>query len=78
MGVGIAHVFALAGYNVSLNDNSAAVLEAALPLIASNLERQVARGKIPEAEGKSALGRITTVSELSKLGPCDLRASNIA
>ena len=72
MGLGIAHVFALAGYDVSLNDTSAAALEAALPQITANLERQVARGKITEEDIRAALGRIKTVADLASLGPSDL------
>ncbi|MGB2892986.1 MAG: 3-hydroxyacyl-CoA dehydrogenase NAD-binding domain-containing protein, partial [Albidovulum sp.] len=46
MGNGIAHVFALAGYDVLLTDVSQEALDKALALIDRNLERQAARGKI--------------------------------
>lgn len=72
MGNGIAHVFALAGYNVLLNDVDRDALDKALALIDSNLERQVAREKITEAEKSEALQRISTTLDLAELGPTDL------
>ncbi|MEO0917699.1 MAG: 3-hydroxybutyryl-CoA dehydrogenase [Pseudomonadota bacterium] len=72
MGNGIAHVFALAGYNVLLNDVDGDALDKALALIDSNLERQVAREKITEAEKSEALQRISTTLDLAELGPTDL------
>ena len=72
MGNGIAHVFALAGYEVVLNDISAEALEKALATIDRNLDRQVAREKITEAEKAAALGRITTTLEIADVGPTDL------
>ena len=72
MGNGIAHVFALAGYEVLLNDVSADSLTKALATIDRNLERQVQRGKV-EAEAKTAaLGRIRTTLQLPDLGQSDL------
>ncbi|MEM7719583.1 MAG: 3-hydroxybutyryl-CoA dehydrogenase [Pseudomonadota bacterium] len=72
MGNGIAHVFALAGYDVLLNDVDGDALDVALSLIDSNLERQVAREKISETEKSEALKRISTTLSLSDLGPTDL------
>jgi 3-hydroxybutyryl-CoA dehydrogenase len=72
MGNGIAHVFALAGFDVALHDVSEAALEAAPEIIRGNLERQLSRGKITEAEREAALGRIRLERELPALGACDL------
>ncbi|MBL9073773.1 3-hydroxybutyryl-CoA dehydrogenase [Tabrizicola sp.] len=72
MGNGIAHVFALAGYDVLLNDISAEGLEKALATIEKNIERQVSRGKVLPADKRAALGRIKTTLKLSDLGTCDL------
>jgi 3-hydroxybutyryl-CoA dehydrogenase len=58
MGTGIAHVCALAGYDVFLNDIAKDKLEASVQIITGNLSRQVARGKIKDEEMKAALGRI--------------------
>jgi 3-hydroxybutyryl-CoA dehydrogenase len=72
MGNGIAHVFALAGYEVTMHDISADALTRALATIGKNLDRQVARGKITEADKAASLGRIGTTTTLTDLGPSDL------
>ena len=72
MGTGIAHVFALAGYDVTLTDVNAAVLDRALAQIGHNLDRQVARGKVSEGDKAAALARITPTLKLADLGPLDL------
>ena len=72
MGNGIAHVFALAGYNVVLNDVAQESLSKALATIGKNLDRQVSKEKITEAEKAAALGRISTTLTLTDLGSCDL------
>jgi len=72
MGNGIAHVFALAGYDVHLHDVSESALTKAPEIIAANMERQVSREKITEAERQAALGRIALEYDLAKLGPTDL------
>jgi 3-hydroxybutyryl-CoA dehydrogenase len=72
MGNGIAHVFALAGYDVLMTDISQDSLDKAVALIDRNIERQVARGKVtPEAKA-TAMGRIKTTLKLSDLGQSDL------
>ena len=72
MGNGIAHVFALAGYDVVLNDISPDALDKALSLIDRNLERQVGRDRISAEDKKAAMGRITTTLRLADLGRTDL------
>lgn len=72
MGNGIAHVFALAGYDVLMNDISQDALDKALALIDRNLERQVSRDRISAEEKQTALGRIRTTLQLSDLGQSDL------
>ena len=72
MGNGIAHVLALAGYEVLLNDISQDSLDAAVALITKNLDRQVSRDKISAAERDAALANITTTMNLPDLGPTDL------
>ncbi len=72
MGNGIAHVLALAGYDVVMNDISQEALDAAMALIDLNLDRQVARERITEADKAAALGRISTTLNLSELGATDL------
>ncbi len=72
MGNGIAHVMALADYNVLLNDISQDALNSAMSTIEANLSRQASRGKISDEAVKAALGRITTTLNLSDLGKTDL------
>ena len=72
MGSGIAHVFAMAGYDVLLNDVSPENLAAAIALIDRNLERQVSKGKMTAADKLAGLARIKTTTSLAGLGPSDL------
>lgn len=72
MGNGIAHVFALAGYEVLLTDVSADALDRAMALIEKNLERQVNRGTITAEQKTAALARIERTGRLSDLGQSDL------
>ena len=72
MGCGIAHVFALAGYRVLLNDINAAQLSAGLAIIEKNLARQVASEKITQSACDAALALISTHSELAALADADL------
>jgi 3-hydroxybutyryl-CoA dehydrogenase len=72
MGTGIAHVFALAGYEVKLNDVDANALAAAPAAIAKALDRQVERGKLDASARDATLARLATESELPALGSCDL------
>ncbi|WP_282128604.1 3-hydroxybutyryl-CoA dehydrogenase [Roseobacter litoralis] len=72
MGNGIAHVMALAGYDVMLNDINQETLSAAMETMARNMDRQVSREKISADEQKNALGRIITTTTLTDLGQTDL------
>ena len=72
MGNGIAHVFALAGYNVLLNDIAQDSLDKAMATIEKNLERQVSREKITAEDKAATLARITTTLTLTDLGQTDL------
>jgi 3-hydroxybutyryl-CoA dehydrogenase len=72
MGNGIAHVCALAGYDVVLTDVEKARADKALDIITSNMRRQVSRGLIEEGELAGALSRIVTAEGLKPLGDVDL------
>lgn len=72
MGNGIAHVFALAGFDVLLNDISQDALTRAVSLIDRNIERQVSKGKTSQADKDAAMSRIRTTTQLAELGPSDL------
>ena len=72
MGSGIAHVVALGGYDVAINDLSKDRYDAAIDLIAKNLERQVFKGKISEDEKNAALGRISFAETFEGFSDADL------
>lgn len=72
MGNGIAHVCALAGFDVQLFDNDPKKTSAALEIIEANLGRQVGRGTISAAEETAALARIKTTDVMSDLANIDL------
>ena len=72
MGNGIAHVFALAGYNVRLHDISEDALRRAMSQIEANLARQVSGKRITDQDKDRALNRIITTKMLSECGHADL------
>ncbi len=72
MGNGIAHVLAVAGYDVVLNDVSQDQLDGAMARIAKNMDRQVAKGMYSEEGKRAALDRIVTTLSPQKAGQVDL------
>ena len=67
MGNGIAHVFASAGYRVILRDVEKLFLDRGLETIGKNLDREVKKGKITEADKAAALSRIEPVTDIAAL-----------
>jgi 3-hydroxybutyryl-CoA dehydrogenase len=72
MGSGIAHVVALSGYEVGLNDVAKERVDAALETIKKNMARQIASAKITEADRNKALQRISFVENYAGFGDADL------
>lgn len=72
MGNGIAHVMALAGYEVVLNDVSQDALDKGVGTVRANMERQVNREKLSQSDMEQALTQIRTTLALSDLGNTDL------
>ncbi len=72
MGNGIAHVAALAGYNVVLSDISQESLDKALKTIDKNLGRQVSKALISEQESKDAFAKITISTDLAAMKDADI------
>ena len=66
MGNGIAHVFAMKDFNVTLIDISQAALEKALATIGKNLDRMVKKGKLSEENKAATLANITTATSLAE------------
>jgi 3-hydroxybutyryl-CoA dehydrogenase len=77
MGNGIAHVCALAGYDVLLADAEAPRIDAALQTISKNMARQVRADVIKQADMDAALKRIKGAPKIGALEPCDLVIESI-
>ncbi len=72
MGNGIAHVCALAGYDVALNDISKDRIRSGLASINGNMARQVSKGLIEEETRAKALAKITAADSIDQLADMDL------
>src|SRR3982074_3279537 len=72
MGSGIAHVSALAGFDVKLNDLSADRVKAGIATINGNMARQVSRKRISEEERRAALKRIASAETMERFSDCAL------
>jgi 3-hydroxybutyryl-CoA dehydrogenase len=77
MGNGIAHVCALAGYDVLLNDADAPRIDAGIELIRHNMARQVHRELITQADMDSGMTRIKGAAAYAAMAPCDLVIESI-
>ena len=71
MGNGIAHVFARSGFAVILRDVETRFLSKATENISANLDREIKKGKLAQAEKSNVLARISTVTELSAISAAD-------
>ena len=71
MGNGIAHVFARAGYNVILRDVQESFLRRGMDTIGKNLDREVKKGKLTEAEKPQVLARLTPVTDMAAIAAAD-------
>src|SRR5580698_1933874 len=72
MGNGIAHVCALSGFHVLLNDVAPDRITEGLATISGNLARQVSRQRITDEQRQAALKHIAPAETLDALGDCDL------
>ncbi|PRD40966.1 3-hydroxybutyryl-CoA dehydrogenase [Phyllobacterium phragmitis] len=72
MGSGIAHVCALAGYDVLLHDASSERLENGIATINGNMARQVSSGKLDEKDHREAMTRIRMADRMEDLAGVDL------
>ena len=72
MGNGIAHVCALAGYSVMLNDVSADRIKAGMATINGNMTRQVGKKLISDDDRKAALARIKPAEKFDAMAGCDI------
>jgi 3-hydroxybutyryl-CoA dehydrogenase len=72
MGNGIVHVFAQNGYDVTMIDVRPEALDAARKTIAGNMDRQIKKGALSEADRDAALGRVRSATDVSAVADCDL------
>lgn len=72
MGNGIAHVFAQHGHDVTLIDLDQAALDRALATVTKNLDRQLKKGVIEQADKDATLRRLGTATDLSAAAGADL------
>jgi len=71
MGNGIAHVFARCGYSVILRDVEQRFLDGALETIAKNLDREIKKGKVAEAEKPTILARVEPAMKMEAISRAD-------
>src|SRR4029077_19545261 len=71
MGNGIAHVFARAGYKVILRDVEQRFLDRGMDSISKNLDREIKKGKLAEAEKGTVLARLVPVTDMSAVSNAD-------
>jgi 3-hydroxybutyryl-CoA dehydrogenase len=71
MGNGIAHVFARAGFDVILKDVDQRFLDRGMETISKNLDREVKKGKLAEAEKSGVLGRVHATMDAGALARAD-------
>ena len=71
MGNGIAHAFARAGYAVILRDVETRFLDRGIATIAKNVDREIKKGKITEAEKASVLARVRPTTDMGTLAAVD-------
>ena len=71
MGNGIAHLFARAGYSVILRDVEQRFLARGMEIVAKNLDREIKKGKLAEAEKPAVLARLQPVTDMSAIAAAD-------
>ena len=71
MGNGIAHVFARSGYNVILRDVEERFLQRGMDMIGKNLDREIKKGKLTEAEKPGVLARLRAVTDMNAIAAAD-------
>ncbi|GAC1616829.1 MAG: 3-hydroxybutyryl-CoA dehydrogenase [Candidatus Acidiferrum sp.] len=71
MGNGIAHVFARVGYKVILRDVEQRFLDRGMETIGKNLDREIKKGKLAEAEKGTVLGRVEAVTDMAAIAGAD-------
>jgi 3-hydroxybutyryl-CoA dehydrogenase len=71
MGNGIAHVFARSGYHVILRDVEQRFLDRGMETIGKNLDREIKKGKLAEADRAAVIARLTPTTDMSAIAAAD-------
>ncbi len=71
MGNGIAHVFARAGFSVILRDVEERFLQRGMETIEKNLDREIKKNKLSEADKPTVLRRLKPVTDLREIAGAD-------
>ena len=77
MGAGLAEVAARSGFDVVVRSRSRSGADGVIAAVTANLDRQVAKGKLEEAERNEVIGRISATDHLGRLAECDLVIESI-
>jgi 3-hydroxybutyryl-CoA dehydrogenase len=72
MGNGIAHVFAMSGYDVVLMDVEESFLDRAIAVITKNLDRMIKKEKISEADKEATLKKIKKTTSVKDMADCQI------
>jgi 3-hydroxybutyryl-CoA dehydrogenase len=72
MGLGIAHVYAQAGFTVLATDAHAPTRDSARDRLSATLAKRVTSGKLAEQDREATLSRLTVVPGVDDMAPCDL------
>ena len=72
MGNGIAHVAAQSGISVVMQDVAQSALDKAIAAIAKNMDRQVQKGSLTQADRDAAIARIARTTDAKAFADCDL------
>jgi 3-hydroxybutyryl-CoA dehydrogenase len=72
MGAGLAEVAARSGFDVIIRSRTKAGATSSVEAVTASLDRQVAKGKLEQAERDAVLARITATDHLGRLAECDL------
>jgi len=71
MGNGIAHVFARTGYNVILCDVEERFLQRGMDTIGKNLDREIKKGKLAEADKRAVLARLKPTTDMKEIAAAE-------
>ena len=72
MGAGIAHVAAVSGFNVIIQDVSEDILKQAISRISSDVQKSVEKGKLTQEQAEAAKNKIHPSVSFEHFSQCDI------